>query len=134
MFAQILRRVRVRVPLCAIPVKRASVLVLAATLGPLTHAQDAVGALEGLVTDSKNTSLAGVTINLKNLDTNSVRVQTSNSEGRYRFALLDVGRYSLTADAPGFAHFTQSPIEIAVSQTVQLNIPMVLATVKESIT
>jgi hypothetical protein len=118
MFAQIRRCLHGYLRPNSSPVQIVSLAILAVFLAPFTWAQDAVGALEGLVTDSKDTPLAGVTIDLKNLDTNSVRVQTSNAEGRYRFALLNVGRYSLTADVPGFAHFSQAPIEIAVSQTV----------------
>ena len=101
--------------------------------GSALYGQDAVGALEGLVSDSTNAPIAGATIVLKDLDTNAVRSQTSNAEGRYRFALLNVGRYTLTVEAPSFAHFSQGPIDIAVSQTVQLNIPLTLATVKESV-
>jgi hypothetical protein len=64
------------------------------------YGQDAVGALEGLVSDRTEAPVAGATISLKDVDTNAVRTQTSNAEGRYRFALLSVGRYTLTADAP----------------------------------
>ena len=99
-----------------------------------SNAQDAVGNLEGLVSDKSGAPVVGASITLKNLETNSVRTQVSNAEGRYRFVSLNVGRYSLTADAATFAHFSQSPIEIAVSQTVQLDIGLVLGTVTESIT
>ena len=99
-----------------------------------SNAQDAVGNLEGLVSDKSGAPVVGASITLKDLETNSVRTQVSNAEGRYRFVLLNVGRYSLTADAATFAHFSQSPIEIAVSQTVQLDIGLVLGTVTESIT
>jgi hypothetical protein len=99
-----------------------------------SNAQDAVGNLEGLVSDKSGAPVVGASITLKNLETNSIRTQVSNAEGRYRFVLLSVGRYSLTADAATFAHFSQSPIEIAVSQTVQLDIGLVLGTVTESIT
>jgi hypothetical protein len=77
---------------------------------PYLNAQDAAGALEGLVSDKNDTPIVGATITLKNLETNSVRTQVSNSDGRYRFALLSVGRYSLAADAASFAHFSQSPL------------------------
>src|ERR1700722_15696174 len=93
-----------------------------------SNAQDAVGNLEGLVSDKSGAPVVGASITLKNLETNSVRTQVSNAEGRYRFALLSVGRYSLTADAATFAHFSQSPIEITVSQTVQLSIGLVPGT------
>ena len=99
-----------------------------------SNAQDAVGNLKGLASDKSGAPVIGTSIALKNLETNSVRTQVSNAEGRYRFVLLSVGRYSLTADAATFAHFSQSPMEIAVSQTVQLDIGPVLGTVTESIT
>jgi hypothetical protein len=97
------------------------------------YGQDAAGALEGLVSDGTNAAIAGVTISLKDLDTNAVRSETSNGEGRYRFAFLNVGRYTLTADAPSFAHYSQEPIDIAVSQTIQVNIALTLATIKQSV-
>jgi Carboxypeptidase regulatory-like domain len=99
-----------------------------------SNAQDAVGNLEGLVSDKSGAPIVGASITLKNLETNSVRTQVSNAEGRYSFVSLNVGRYSLTTDAATFAHFSQSPIEIAVSQTVQLEIGLVLGTVTETIT
>jgi hypothetical protein len=75
----------------------------------------------------------GQAFTLKNLETNSVRTQVSNAEGRYSFVSLNVGRYSLTTDAlPHLPIFP--PIEIAVSQTVQLEIGLVLGTVTETIT
>jgi hypothetical protein len=107
---------------------------LSTLLAPVAGAQDAVGTLEGIVSDSNGRPIVGATLTLQNLETNSVRTQTSNEEGRYRFTPLSVGRYSLATEAAGFAHFTQSPIEITVSQTTQLNIALVLATVQQAIT
>ena len=110
------------------------VILLSTFLVPYVHAQDAVGTLEGLVSDNTDRPIVGATLALKNLETNSIRTQVSNEDGRYRFALLSVGHYSLTADAASFAHFSQSPIEITISQTTQLNVSLVLATVQQSIT
>jgi hypothetical protein len=110
--------------------------VMAALLftdAPALLSQDAGGALEGLVSDTTNAPIAGATITLRDIDTNALRSETSNAEGRYRFALLPVGRYALTAEAANFSHFSQAPIDIAVSQTLQVNIPLTLASVKESV-
>ena len=70
-----------------------------------SSAQDAVGNLEGLVKDKSGAPVVGASITLKNLETNSVRTQVSNADGRYRFVLLSVGRYSLTADAASLPIF-----------------------------
>ena len=42
-----------------------------------SNAQDAVGNLEGLVSDKSGAPIVGATISLKNLETNSVRTQVS---------------------------------------------------------
>ena len=120
----------------SIPFSLFAALLLMLTLSsmPVCRAQDAVGALEGQIGDTGKTPVAGATITLKNLDTDAMREQTSNAEGRYRFALLAVGRYTLTVEAPGFSKQEQSPIEITVSQTILLNLTLTLATVKESVT
>jgi len=96
-------------------------------------AQDATGALEGRLMDKSGTAVANATVQLKNVETNAVRSQTTDSEGLYRLVQLPVGHYSLTVDAPGFARFSQSPIDITVSQTKRIDIPLTLASVKESV-
>src|ERR1700742_1600560 len=97
------------------------------------RAQDAAGAIEGLVTDSTRAQVAGASVSLKDIDTNAVRNETTNGEGRYRFALLHIVRYMLTVDSGNFAHYSQGPIDVSVSQTIQLNIQLTLASVKESV-
>ena len=112
-----------------IPVIFFALFALSAT----AHAQDAVGSLEGHVSDKNGAVVPQVTVVLKNLETNAVRTQTSDGEGLYRFVQLAVGRYTLTANANGFGRFSQSPIEITVSQTSRVDIPLSLASVTESI-
>ena len=109
-------------------------LLLAAILSTSSvRAQDAVGSLEGRVTDKSGAAVSGATVTLKNLETNATRTQTSDSEGLYRFVQLAVGHYALTADAPNFAHFSRSAIEITVSQTSRADVPLALGSVTESV-
>jgi hypothetical protein len=56
-------------------------------------------------------------VSLKNLETNVVRAQTTDNYGLYRFVQLGVGRYVLTVGVPKFAPYSQSPIEIRVSES-----------------
>jgi len=97
------------------------------------NAQDATGSLEGHVHDKSGAYIPNASISLKNIDTNAVRTQISDGEGLYRFVQLSVGHYTLIVDAKGLARFTQSPIEITVSQTTRLDVPMSLASVTESV-
>jgi hypothetical protein len=108
-------------------------LTLLATLLTLAHAQDATGSLEGRLTDKNGTAVANATIQLKNVETNAIRTQKSDTDGFYRLVQLGVGHYLLSVDAPGFGHFSQSPIDITVSQTSRIDIPLTLASINESV-
>jgi hypothetical protein len=98
-----------------------------------SYAQDAVGSLEGRIVEQSGKVVPGAAIVLKNLGTNATRKQTSDADGLYRFVLLSVGQYSLVVDAQGFARFTQAPIEITVSQTSRVDVPLALGSVTETV-
>lgn len=102
-------------------------------LPAVVHSQDATGSLEGRLTDKNGAAVANATVQLKNIETNAIRSQTSDAYGVYRFVQLGVGHYSLSVDAAGFAHFSRSPLDIMVSQTSRIDVPMTLASINESI-
>jgi len=108
-------------------------LIMLLSLPAAVCAQDAAGALEGRLTEKNGAAVANASIQLKNIETNATRSQTSDAEGFYRLVQLNVGHYSLSVDAPGFAHFSESPIDITVSQTSRIDIPLALASVTESV-
>jgi hypothetical protein len=108
-------------------------LIAAFLLISPAHGQDAVGSLEGHLSDKSGAVITNASISLRNLSTNAVRAQASDSDGLYRFVQLSPGLYSLTVDAPGFARFSQSPIEITVSQTSRVDVSMGLGSVTQSV-
>lgn len=131
---QAVLRSRRRTPLlslCALVLFLQAVLILTG-LG-VARAQDATGALEGRLTDKNGSPVANATVQLKNIETNAIRSQVTDSDGVYRLVQLGVGHYTLSIDARGFAHFSQSSIEILVSQTKRIDVPMSLASAHESI-
>jgi len=97
------------------------------------YGQDAVGSLEGHISDKSGAVINNAKVTLKNLATNAIRTQASDSDGLYRFVQLSVGIYSLSVDASGFAHFSQAPIEITVSQTSRIDVPLALGSVTQSV-
>src|ERR1700732_4680887 len=111
----------------------ALLLLLIATCIPLAYAQDAVGSLEGRIVEQSGNVVPGGTVVLKNLETTAIRKQTSDADGLYRFVLLSVGHYSLVVDVPNFARFSQSPIEITVSQTSRVDVPLALGSITETV-
>ena len=97
-------------------------------------AQDPTGSIEGAVTDSTSSALAGARVTARNLDTGFVREATSGANGYYRLLLLPIGRYSLTVEAAQFARLVQEPIQVSVSEVVRVDAPMSLQNVTETVT
>lgn len=97
-------------------------------------AQDPTGALEGRVSDRNGGAISGASIKVRNLQTGYSRLQATPASGFFRLALLPVGSYSLSVEAPRFSHFAQQPIDVTVSQTVRLDVQLEVASVRGSIT
>ena len=110
-----------------------SLLVTLLSLFSNAYGQDAVGSLEGHISDKSGAVVGGATVILRNFATNAIRTQTSDGDGLYRFVQLGVGVYSISVDAPGFARFSQSPVEITVSQTSRVDVPLALGSVTQSV-
>src|SRR5256885_12884443 len=94
----------------------------------------ATGNVEGVVTDTSGGVLPGVTVTVRNMDTNVARELVSDSAGRYRAAALQPGRYEVSANLAGFAANPVSNIEVMVGQTAPIDVRMRPGTVQESIT
>jgi hypothetical protein len=93
-------------------------------LVPRAHAQaTAAATIEGTVTDPSGASVAGVQVIAKNKGTDLTRNAVTNENGFYRFELLPVGAYNVTASKTGFATFVQN-LEIRIGQTTSVNIEL----------
>jgi Carboxypeptidase regulatory-like domain/TonB-dependent Receptor Plug Domain len=65
-------------------------------------AQTITGTISGDVTDSTGAVVAGATVTVQNIGTSETRTATSTSTGSYRVPDLAIGKYKVTATAPGF--------------------------------
>src|SRR4051812_10820061 len=78
-------------------------ILIAATATPSGQQPLPSHTLVGKVTDTRGSSLPGVTIELSNpASTNSVRTAVTGDDGRYRFERVVPGVYSLAFRLPGF--------------------------------
>jgi hypothetical protein len=96
---------------------RALVLVIAVALvgsGVLVYGQGTSGSLTGQVSDPTGAAVAGATVTLKNVDTDSLQTTTSDNTGVYLLKPVMPGNYSLTITAKGFAAYVQKGIVITV--------------------
>jgi hypothetical protein len=98
-----------------------------ATSMPLTFAQSQAlnGQIEGTVSDQNNAAVPNATITVTNIETGARRTVTTDESGVYRFPLLPLGTYRITAEAANFKKLVREGITLTTGQTatVDLNLP-----------
>ncbi len=94
----------------------------------------ATGNIEGVVTDATGAVLPGVTVVVKNTETNVAREITTDGDGRYRASALQPGTYEVVATLSGFRALPLGKVEVLVGQTHQVDVRMRLAGVTEEVT
>jgi len=93
----------------------------------------ASGNIEGMVTDTTGGVLPGVTVTIRNMATNVTRETVTESNGRYRAAALQPGKYEVTASLSGFQAQPVSNIEVQIGQTAPVDVKMHAAGVAETV-
>jgi hypothetical protein len=83
-------------------------------------AQSITGALSGLVSDPSQAVVANASVVLRNTATGAERTATTNDAGRFFFASLQPGGYSLKITAPGFRGLERRNINVSAAETVSL--------------
>ena len=111
-----------------------AVAALLACSTPLALAQLTTADILGTVTDPTGAVVANATITVTNIDTKAERTVTSNASGEYDVTLLPVGRYSVTAKAPGFKIATTDNIAVEASDRAQTDIHLTTGAASETVT
>ena len=115
-------------------VARVRLLVAAAVLValPVTgFAQETT--LTGTVTDSSGAVVPGVTVRAVHEATGTTVEGVSDGRGSYRLPTR-IGLYRLTTELPGFTSVTRSGVELAVGQTVVVNLQISVSALQEAVT
>jgi hypothetical protein len=108
-------------------------LVLGLASSGWSQSQISAGTVQGDVVDEKGGSVAGATVEAKNLDTNFVQTDTTNTDGHFAFLSLAPGRYTLTISKAGFATIVQENVNLTVGQTISLPVTMKVSSVAQQI-
>jgi hypothetical protein len=90
--------------------------------------------ITGLVKDASGSPIPGATASLVNQDTGVTRTFKSDADGRFRFAALPPGRYSLKVAATGFTTATVSDIVLNIGTMIEHDVSMTVGEVHESVT
>src|SRR6266849_8077573 len=98
------------------------VLTLALGFASFGWAQSQItaGTVQGDVLDEKGGSVAGATVEAKNLGTKFTQTDTANADGHFAFLSLAPGRYKLTFSKQGFATVIQQNLNLTVGQVLTI--------------
>jgi outer membrane receptor protein involved in Fe transport len=99
------------------------------------YAQISTGGIRGFLRDETGAVLPGVTVEAESpARIGGAAVDTTDSQGMYRFENLPVGIYTVTFTMTGFTTVKREGIRVEVGRTIELDQPMTLSTVQETIT
>ena len=108
-------------------IRIARIVFLLSLVATAIHAQVVGGTLSGKVTDASEAVISGAHIVIRNEDTGSLRSLTTDGSGTYSAPSISAGSYTITADAPGFAHHERTGIVVAVGQTLELTLQLAIS-------
>src|SRR5260370_37587513 len=89
------------------------------------------GTVQGDVLDEKGGSVAGAIVEAKNLATNFVQTDSTNTDGHFAFLSFAPARYTLTIGKAGFATILQQNVNLTVSQTISIPVTMKVSSVSQ---
>ncbi len=107
--------------------------VLALLLSAALPAQDPRGSITGRVTDKSGAAMPGIEVKATSQSTNVAAVTRTSSAGDYHIRFLIPGYYTVSAEGAGFKKFARQGVEVRVTESVQVDIPMELGAVSETV-
>jgi len=110
------------------------IFILAVLLVPcLLFGQGYFGTVSGILTDSSGAVVQGARVMLLDEQKGYQFTTTSNNEGRYLFASIPPGSYTVSAEAQGFAKTVREHIRLNVSENPSANLTMKVAAGTEKV-
>lgn len=92
-----------------------------------------VSSVRGTIKDPQGSSVAGATVKLTNVETNTERVTTSSDSGQFSFESILPGTYRIDIEATGFKKATLSDVRALVAKATDLEISMEIGQVTETV-
>jgi hypothetical protein len=117
---------------------RTTVSVLVALLAVLATsaatAQERFGGIGGIVVDSSQAPVPGVTVTATNKQTGAARVVVSGTDGTYRIPDLEPGRYTVTMELQGFQKVQADDVLVLLGRTADFPATLSVGGVSEVVT
>lgn len=107
------------------------ILLILLTAAPAAFAQFETAEVLGTVRDSTGAVVPNATVTLLNELTGIEAKTTSDANGNYSFLNVRVGRYTVTAEAPGFSKFTTTGVAVNVNARQRVDVTLQVGAVTE---
>ncbi len=120
-------------PFALAPFVLAAVLTTTLSVMPASS-QTITATLQGVVRDSSQAVLSGVTVTVRDRGTGVVRTTTTDTAGSYVLSHVPVGVYDLTAELAGFKTLQRESLRFQVGQEVMLDLALEVGGVAETVT
>ena len=97
-------------------------------------AQSGSSTIRGTVSDPQGNLVAGATVTLTGLGTNTSRTATTEDNGIYSFELVPAGDYRVEVEAKGFKKSIISNVHAAVANPSPVDVRLEIGNVSETVT
>ena len=111
----------------------ALILALGLACSARGQSQITAGTVQGDVIDANGGSVAGATVEARNLDTNYTQTETTSTDGHFAFLSLAPGRYKLAISKSGFASVLQQNVNLTVGQTITVPVTLKVSSIAQQI-
>jgi hypothetical protein len=92
------------------------------------------GAITGTVQDTTGAVIPNASVKLESPDTGFILSTTADSSGVYVFSPIKIGKYVITASAPGFENLMQKNISLSQGQRLNFSPKLKAGAVSETVT
>ena len=99
----------------------------------LALAQGTTASIVGEVYDPSGAIVPGVQIMAVHVDTGSGRTTMTNQAGRYVFRNLQIGRYTVSVEVPGFKKAQVSDVTLLIDQTASIDLHLQAGEITETV-
>src|SRR6476619_1795138 len=110
-------------------------VLLVGTLAASAPAQSITGSISGVVTDGTRGLIVGASVTLHSDQTGAERTATTGEDGRFSFAALQPGSYSLLVEQSGFQRLDRKNAVLTANESLALgNLSLQAGQVTETVT
>src|SRR5690349_2738368 len=112
----------------------AAVLSLALLAISLASGQTQNGNIIGTVSDATGAVVPKAVLQLVEEQTGLKRMTVSAEDGAYRFALIPLGKYTITVEHAGFRKYVNQDVSLATNQTLRVDVALAVGQTTEQVT